>query len=64
MGALLLLGVDISEEILMGFSGTKILLLLIEVEFYREGGLWKIFGDEACGNSRSWREVALVDGGD
>ena len=47
MGGLFLLGVDVVKEILMGLSGTKILLLLIEVAFYREGGLWKMFGDEA-----------------
>ena len=52
MGALFLLGVDVVEEILIRVSGTKILFLLIKVAFHREGGLWKIFIDEACGKSR------------
>ena len=64
MGALFLLGVDAVKESLVGLSGTKIILLLVEVEFDREGGLWKMFGDEACGKSRLWHEVAPVDGGD
>ena len=51
MGALLFLGVDIVKESLMGLSGTNIIFLLIEVAFYREGGMWKMFGDEACGKS-------------
>ena len=45
VGALLLLGVDVVKESLMGSIGTKILLLLIEVAFDREGLLWKIFVD-------------------
>ena len=36
----------------MGLSGMKIILLFIEVDFYREGGLWKMFGDEASGKAR------------
>ena len=52
MGALFLLGVDVVEEILMRVSGTKIILLLIKVKFHREGGLWKMFGDKACGKAR------------
>ena len=52
MGALFLLGVDVVKESLMVLSGTNIILLLIEVAFYHEGGLWKMFGDEACGKSR------------
>ena len=53
VGALFLLGVDVVEESLMRLSGTVILLLLIEVAFHREGGLWKIFGGEACRKARS-----------
>ena len=52
MGAIFLLRVDVIKESLMIVSGTKILLLLINVAFHREGGLWKMFGDEACGKSR------------
>ena len=52
MGVLFLLGVDGVKEILMILSGTKVILLLIEVDFHREGELWKMFGDEACGKSR------------
>ena len=52
MGALFLLGVDIVKESLMGLSGTKIILILVEVVFDREGVLWKMFGYEACGKSR------------
>ena len=37
----------------MRLSGMRILLLLIEVAFHREGGLWKIFGGEACRKARS-----------
>ena len=59
-----MIGVDVVKEILMRLSGTKILLLLIEVNFHREGGLWKMFGDEACVKARVWHEVALVDGND
>ena len=51
MGELFLLGVDVAEESLLGLSGTNIIFLLIEVAFYREGGMWKMFGDEACGKS-------------
>ena len=47
MGALFLLGVKVVEENLMELSGTHILLLLIKVAFYHEGGLWKMFRDEA-----------------
>ena len=47
MGVLLLFGMDVVQEILMGLSGTKIILLLIEVELYREGGLYRMFGDKA-----------------
>ena len=53
VGALFLLGVDVVKESLMGFSGTNILLLFIELDFHREGGLWKMFGDEACGKASS-----------
>ena len=42
---------DVVEESLVVLSGTKILLLLVEKAFDREGGLWKMFGDEACGNA-------------
>ena len=42
--ALFLLGVEVVEGILMRVSGTKIILLLIEVAFHHEGGLWKMFG--------------------
>ena len=52
MGALLLLGANIVEGKLMGLSVTKILLLLVELAFYLEGGLWKMFGDESCVKSR------------
>ena len=52
MGFLFFLGVDVVEEILMGLSGTKIILLLIEVAFYCDGGLWEIFGGEASGKAR------------
>ena len=52
VGAIFLLRVDVVGENLMGLNGTKILLIFIEVAFYREGVLWKIFGDEASGNSR------------
>ena len=45
VGALLLLGVDVVKESLIGSIGTKILLLLLEVAFDREGLLWKIFVD-------------------
>ena len=38
MGALLLLGVDVVKERLIGLSGTKILLFLIKVYFHCEGG--------------------------
>ena len=51
MGSLLLFGVDFFEEILVGLSGTNIILLLVEVAFDREGGLWKMFGDEVCGKA-------------
>ena len=53
MGALLFPGVDLVEESLMELSRTKILFILIKVESYREGGLWKMFGYEACGKSSS-----------
>ena len=59
-----MLGVDVVKEILMGLSGMKILLLLIKVSFYREGGLLKMFGDEASGKARPLREVDTFDGGD
>ena len=52
MGLLFLLGVDVIKESLMGLIGTNIILLLIEVAFYREGGSWKMFGDEASGKAR------------
>ena len=39
VGELFLLGVDVVEEILMRLSGTKIILLLIEMAFHRGGGL-------------------------
>ena len=52
MGALFFIGVDIIEEILMVLSGTEILLLLIKVAFYDEGGLWKIFGDKDSRKAR------------
>ena len=52
MGALLLLGANIVEGKLMGLSVTKILLLLVELVFYLERGLWKMFGDESCVKSR------------
>ena len=52
MGVLFLIGVDGVKEILMRLSGTKIILLLIEVNFHHEGGLWNMFGDEACGKAR------------
>ena len=52
VGALFLLGMEVVEENLMRLSGTKILLLLIEVDFQREGGLWNMFGDESCGKAR------------
>ena len=61
---LFLLGVDIVEEIPMWLSGTKIILLLVEVDFHCEGGLWKMFGDKAFGKAMPWCEVAFVDGGD
>ena len=48
MVALFLLGVEVVEGILMILSGTEITLVLFEVYFHREGGLWKMFGDEAC----------------
>ena len=51
VGELFLLGVDFFEESLMVLSGTKILLLLVDVAFNFEGGLWKMFGDEACGKA-------------
>ena len=52
VGALFLLGVDVVKESLMGLSGTKNLLLLIEVAFYCEGGFWKMFVDEAIRKAR------------
>ena len=52
MVVLFLLGVDAVEESLMGLSVTRIILLLIKVDFYRERGLWKMFGYEACVNTR------------
>ena len=52
VGALLLLGVDVVKENLMGLSVTKILLFLIKVTFHREGGFWEMFGEEACGKAR------------
>ena len=52
MGALFLIGVDIVEESLVRVSGTKIILLLIKVAFHREGVLWRMFGDKACGKVR------------
>ena len=52
MGALFSLGVDVSKESLMVLSEKKILLLLVKVAFDREGGLWNMFGDEACGKAR------------
>ena len=48
----------------MVLSGTNIIFLLVTVAFYCEGGLWKMFGDEAFGKARPRREVALVDGVD
>ena len=42
-------------------SGTNILLLLIDFDFHREGGFWKMFGDEAYVKARPLGEVALVD---
>ena len=47
-----MLGVDVLEKILMGLIGTKILLFLVEVASDSEGGLWKMFGDEACEKAR------------
>ena len=47
MGALFLLGMDVVKESLMVLIETNILLLLIEVDFYRAGGFWKMFRDEA-----------------
>ena len=47
-----MLGVDVVKESLMGLSGTKILLLLIEVDLYCEGGFWKMFVDEAIKKAR------------
>ena len=61
---LLLLGVDVIKESLMGSSGTKIILILVEVAFEREGLLWKMFVDEACEKTRPLSEEAPVDGGD
>ena len=52
VGLLFLLGVDVIKESLMGLIGTNIILLLIEVAFYREGGSWKMFGDEASRKAR------------
>ena len=47
-----MLGVDVIKVILIGLSGTNILLLLVELAFDREGGLWRMFGDKACGKAR------------
>ena len=63
VGVLLFRGMDGVKEILMRLSRTKIILLLIKMDFHLEGGLWKMFGDEACGKARPWNEVAAVDGG-
>ena len=60
MGVLFLLGVDGVKEILMRLREIKIILILIEVDFHLEGGLWKIFVDEACKKARPCREVAAV----
>ena len=43
VGALFLIGIEVVERSLMGLSGTKIIFLLSEVAFYREGVLWKMF---------------------
>ena len=51
MVALFLLGLEVVEEIWMILSGTEITVFLFEVYFHREGGLWKMFGDEACKNA-------------
>ena len=40
VGAMFLNGVDFVKENLMVLSATNILLLLIEVAFYREWGFW------------------------
>ena len=63
MGVLLLLGVDVVAEILVWLGRTKILLLLVKVNFNGKGRLGEMFGDEACGQVRPWREVAVIDGG-
>ena len=49
---MLLLGGKVVKESLMRVSGINIILLLIKVDFHREGGLWKMFGDKACGKAR------------
>ena len=59
-----MLEVEIIKESLMVLSGTNIIFLLVTVAFYCEGGLWKMFGDEAFGKARPRREVASVDGVD
>ena len=43
-----MLGMYVVAEVLMSWFRTKILLLLVKVDFYSEGGLGKIFGDKAC----------------
>ena len=52
MGELFFLRVDVVKEILIGLSGTKILLLLVEVAFHCEGGLCNMFGCKACGKAK------------
>ena len=52
-----MLGVDIVEESLIILGVTKILLLLIDLAFYHEGGLWKIFVDGASGKVRPGHDV-------
>ena len=44
---------DVVEESLMGLSGTRIILFLINVAFHREGEFGKMFGDKACGKAMS-----------
>ena len=52
MGALFLLGVDVVAEILMWLGRTKMLLLLVKVDFHGEGRMGKVFRDKTFVQAR------------
>ena len=58
-----LLGVDAVKESFMGLSVTKIILFLIEVAFYREGGCGRCLEMslvESLGHDMKWPRLMAV----